>query len=453
MALVEQRETADGRRMVLYRVGRTGLGHVLSAILNLAMWARREGRGLVIDAANFQYFANDAHRQFCECFALEGPKDLAVTTNPTAVRALHDDPSKFHVRNPEDLPRASERPERVVLVHGTWLISVYPLAARQTPPLVRVALRGWLRERIDANIANLRNGGPIIGIYFRHGNGEHLLGRFDTGSFPDYAARLGELQRRYAQHAKDIAAAQGWSAPRHFIASDNAGFVTAMRALLPNCITLAQKLPDRNYAEHLASEGHDPEILFEAVQDAWALSACSALIYSASLFARLAILNSETLDVTLTRDIEAPILKHVIPKLSPRQAILFAESAYRAAQTTANAMLLAAEYARVGDVVSEVKIRRRIEWHQVWTSDSFIRQARIAVSQSRLDQAQAQMRRILALHVENPYVLMLHARILRGRGKHDEAIAALRAAVDIDDGISEVNQELAVQVASRDAIS
>lgn len=433
---------AGGNRVLLYRMGRVGLGHVLSSLLNAAAWALAERRALAIDAAHFTYFAGDAHRQFHECFAVEAPAELQVITDPAAIAALRAVPNILHVVRPDDLAQAAEARERVVMVHGTPLTDAYPAATRPTPPSLRIGLRGWLRDRVESGLAPLRADGPLIGIYLRHGNGEHLNGRFDTESFPDHAARLAELQRRYAAQAGAIAKAQGWRAPRHFVASDNADFVAAMRALLPNSVALARNLPDRNFVEHIKVQGHDPDILFEATQDLWALSSCSALVYSTSLFARCAILNSATLDPALAYDIAAPTLRTELRDMSPQSAVAIAEAAYRAKESRVNGGALAVAYARAGDTASEAKIRRRLAWHDAYQSDATVRLAQSALAEQRPNRVLAHVAAFEATQGPNPFVLLLRARALRAKGEHAAAIAALEHAVALDDGITRITSVL-----------
>ena len=441
-ALEWEARGASGERVLLYRVGKMGLGHVFRALLQAAAWARAEGWALAIDATSFQYFAGDAHRQFFDCFALEAPADLRVIVEPEDLAPLMAEPEQFHVAGPLDLAKAGGVEARVVVVHGTMPVVRYRLADRATPPILRIGLRGWLRKRVIAGLGELLAGGPTIGIYFRHGNGEHLIGRFDTSSFPDHAARLAALQLRYAEQARHIASTQGWLAPRYFIASDNADFVAAMRKLLPDCIALARNLPDRNYMEHIKASDCDQEILYEAVQDLWGLSACSALIYSESAFARFAIANSGSISLDLAHNINAPKLQDTLPGLPAREAVALAEAAYRATPSGHNALLLADAYQRAGDSAAEAKVRQRAVWSRACRGDARIKAARTELDQGRPAAALERLAEIHASSATDPYSLLFIAQVLLRNGRNEEAVVALRRAVALDDGIREVNLAL-----------
>jgi tetratricopeptide (TPR) repeat protein len=333
-------------------------------------------------------------------------------------------------------------PEHVLLVHDIPLHHLYGMKDKTRPLSVRIGLRGWLRERMQPTMAMFESGPPTIGLYFRHGNGEFLCGRFDPVTFPDHAKRMEVLRFNYVCEAAQLADSLGLKEPRYFIASDNADFISTMKGLLPNSFSLSRNLPDKDYKSHLLEHSKSRDILFEAVQDIWALSSCTALILSESLFARFAALNSDRLTSADVIDINAPRLANTISAAPVEQALAQAKAAYEE-QPEEVAHLLAETLRRAGDETGAAVVERRVEWFNAGMKlNPEVKQARFEDEQGRRDDAISRLRRLVAAGDPNPYVIDLFAEWLYERGDVDEAEAVLRRAVELDDGIRSVNDLL-----------
>jgi hypothetical protein len=439
------------RPTLLYRVvAGAGLGHVLVSILNGAMKALELGRDFAIDASEFQYFAADRHRQFCDCFALEAPPGLRVITDAADLAALRAMPDRREILVRGEINRLAGAAERLIAVPGTILDDAYRLSDKAAPPVVRIGLRGWLRDRVADSLQRFEQGAPVIGLYFRHGNGEFLNGRFDAKIFPNHAVLLADLRQRYAALARQIAADRGWPDARFFIASDNAGFVADMRQMLPNAFSLATMLPKENYKDHVRRNAHAPEILFEAVQDMWALSACRALVHNASLFSHFAALNSVSLASESMFDVKAPDLLRLMTTLPPAAALEQARMAYAAVETMQTLEALGYALRRNGDTAGAEMLDRRIAWFRaVHFTSREMRTAQVAARDGRTAEAIALGLDVARLLGPNPYVLMFLARLRHRTGELGPAEAAIREAIALDDGIFGAESLLSAIMAAR----
>lgn len=426
-------------RVLLYRVSsETGLGHVLVSLLNAAMVARALGRALALDMRSFQYFPDNRHRRFFNCFALEAPPDVEVIIDHDEIVRLSADPDRRFVYEQPHLAGLDAATERVVVVRGAMLAEAYTLADKVLPPALRVVPRGWLGTRIAAALSQFRRGPPVIGVYFRHGNGEFLHGRLDRVLFPEHDALYADLKARYAERARRIADERGLRAPRYFIASDSAEFVASMVATLPGAFSFANKLPDQIYKLHLRGNAQHPDILFEAARDMWSLSACAALLCSGSLFSGFAALNSDTLAEADVHDIEAPNFGDFLDALPAEQALPRAEAAYHGREAMLTAAVYGRALERVGDEARAMVIRRRARWLAEMVLDIGLRTAQADANEGRPRDAVG----LLRLHDEyggpNPYALRLLAALLLRGGDVAGAEAALRRAMAADDGIVSV---------------
>ncbi len=426
-------------KVLLYRVSsETGLGHVLISLVNAAVIARSMGRALALDLRAFQYFAEQRHRQFFQCFALEVPPGIEVITNEADIVRLSAVTDRRFVYEQIHLREVMDAPEQVILVRGAMLSDACPLAGKTLPPSPRIALRGWLRQRMLATLAGFQRGLPVIGVYFRHGNGEFLHGRLDRVLFPEHDALYADLKLRYSARAREIAAQRGLAGSRFFISSDSAEFVAGMKTLLPGAFSLAGKLPDQNYKLHLRGNAHDPEILFEAVQDMWSLSACAALLCTSSLFTRFAALNSDTLAEADVYDIEAPNFGRFLEDLPAEAALPRAARAYREREAMLTAAVYGRALQRVGDEAASAIIRRRARWHGEMVLDVDLRTAQVDGSEGRRTDAIGLLRIFDEYSGPNPYALRLLAALLLRGNDVAGAEAALRRALAADGGIASV---------------
>lgn len=438
-------EAAGRQGVLLYRIEmHTGLGHVLISLLNAAAVARAYGRAFAIDARGFQYFPERRHEQFLECFALEAPDALPIVTDLEQIAQLSSGDGIRFINDEPGLRAAREATEPVLLLQATMLTEFYPLRDKVGPARFRIGLRGWLAERMQPVLDSLRDDPPAVGLYFRHGNGEFLHGRFDAVVFNDFEAQLRALEQRYAEQARELATQLGIEQPRYFVASDNAGFVARMQEMLPGAFSLARNLPDRDYKQHLRYSQATSEILFEAVQDVWALSACRSMLASSSLFARFAALNSATLTEAEVFDIAAPRLTSRLETLPPEEALAQARYAYDAQPDAFTGRLLIAALRRVGAEDEIARLQRRVDW---WVkgikTDHRVRSAQVDADAGRYGPAIERLREIDVAEGPNPYLLQMMAIWMMRDGDRDGAVATLRRAVAADDGINSINALLA----------
>ncbi len=426
-------------RVLIYRAGGdAGLGHALISLLNAAVLARKLGRTLTLDMRAFLYFAQNQHRRFFECFALEAPPDLPVVTDLAEVERLSAIEDCRLVYEHAHLDGIDAATEQVIVVRDGQQTTSYPMAAKTSPPQFRIGLRGWLAERMAPALAGC---GPAIGVYFRHGNGEFLHGRLDSVLFADHEAQYAALKQRYAARALALAEERGLSAPRFFIASDSADFVASMKAALPGAFSLAAQLPDRSFKQHLRQHAHSDGILFEAAQDIWALSSCVALLCSSSLFARFAALNSATLRESDIFDIEAPNFLRLLDSLPPGEAVARAEAAYRTQELGMIAVALVKALRRAGNTGRAAVIEQRMRWQREAGLSVPVRAAATEAHDGRLRDAIAHMGQAVA-DAPNPYVHLHLARLLLRARDAAGAEAAVRAGLALDDGIAGLHEML-----------
>jgi tetratricopeptide (TPR) repeat protein len=436
-------------RVFFYRVSsETGLGHVLISLVNAAVIARDLGRTLALDLRGFQYFAADRHRQFFQNFTLVPPPDLNVITNEADIEKLSAVTDRRYVYEQIHLRGLAAAREQVILVRGAMLSDAYPIASKTFPPTPRIALRGPLARRMAPTLAAFQRGQKVIGVYFRHGNGEFLHGRLDRVLFPEHDALYADLKLRYAERARQIAAERDLPNARFFISSDSSEFVASLKAMLPGAVSLARKLPDQNYKQHIRGNEHDPEILFEAVQDMWSLASCHALLCTSSLFSRFAALNSEILSESDVFDIEAPQFGRFLEELPPEEALPRAATAYREREAMLTAAVYGRALERAGDEARAAVLRQRARWHGQMVLDVDLRTAQVDAGEGRRKEAIALLQVFDEYSGPNPYALRLLAALYLRDGKVAAAEAALARALAADDGIGFVTAQMA-QVQAR----
>lgn len=268
----------------------SGLGDHLISLLNHARYAELSGRRLALDMTEFQYFATERHRNFFACFDVVCPNRQSVLTDLEAVRRLYDSPSQVTLTHYSPLRDDTAFAEDVVIVPGTYRNSLLPPWSPQGRDY-RIRLAGEIKAHVDGLLDPMFDA-DVLGVHFRHGNGELLGDRFDAVKFDDPATKFeeicGEYRRRIQQQRQRFG-----EACRVFVASDHAPFKAWIRSQFPTAFSVARHAPDTHWMHHLKDSGHDPRVLWDAAADLWGLSRCRAICCGVSAFTEFAVMNSD----------------------------------------------------------------------------------------------------------------------------------------------------------------
>lgn len=432
-------------RYLIFQSGANGLGHVLVSIINCASYALRHGRKLALDMHEFGYFASDAHIRFFDCFSLRFPQELEIITDLDRIAEIrHLDPRHGQPVADVVLPGAdSDLP--VLFIPGTITNRIYPLDKPGWNQSFHIDLAGELLERSRAAARLPHWSAPVIGLYFRHGNGEFLDGRFDPTLFDDYQSRYEALKAQYVQTALAVAKARGWRTASYFACSDNSDFIATMQRELPNCFTLSDMPPDLPHEQLRHVSRFDISVLSNAVNDVWGLSSCDYLLYSTSLFAELAILNSRKLSPANTRRLATPSMADIAQTGDPEQAVRICRAALarhgreRPQNLPGFHHWLAVALTRAEQPEEARLHRRRKDW-AVENWDSLVmREAAEHEHRGEISQAAALIQRDPGLAQHNPYIAMVLARLLMRLGDVRQAEDVLRAAMRLDDGLQDAD--------------
>jgi hypothetical protein len=321
----------DGdRRYLVYRYGGHGLGHDLTAILNMARAAAQTGRVFALDMSRFRYCSGDRHRQFFENFTIVLPPCVETLFDLDAVRLLYQVADRYESPPYAGDPR-QDRPERVVIYTSNAEALVHHVGNKNEFQPCRVEPRGPLAAAIAANLIERTPGTATIGLYFRSGNGEFLDLRFDPLSLPDYETRYEETLARYADAARLLALRFAGQAVRFYVASDSAPFIARMRDVLGDVTTLPDAGFHVPFGHHIESFAGDIKPLADAMADIENLSRCDFLVYSTSLFPNLALLNGPALHAGNRYEVSLTSMASATAPMSRTKRDAYIERAYRRA--------------------------------------------------------------------------------------------------------------------------
>jgi len=317
------------RKYVLFVTRGVGLGHLLTAVLNSAYYAYMTGRVLALDMRDYLYASGDRHAAFFEHFSLQLPPDMEVITDLDVVDRLRkDDDLHFLQVETERLNVDQPFTERVLLIPCLVPGRPFEERTRRRDLTFHVGLRGKLLESWHAAMSRPEWSGPVIGLHYRSAFGE-ITERMTKALTPDYEERYQEVKDRYVATALQVAQQAGYANPAFLVTSDDAEFVSYVKARLPNSFSLASRLLDQEMAAWIRAHGHDFNILSDAVNDIWCLSACDHFIHYRSDFSNFAIINSTKLDETKTHYLHVPALKEILDSLGPEEAVVWARAAAR----------------------------------------------------------------------------------------------------------------------------
>ncbi len=320
----------DDRRYLVYRYGGHGLGHDLTAILNMARAAAQTGRVFALDMSRFRYCSGDRHRQFLENFGIVLPPWVETLYDLDAVRRLYQVADR-HESPPYAGDPRRDRPERVVIYTSNAEAQVHHVGNKQEFQPCRVEPRGPLATAIAANLIQKEPGTATIGLYFRSGNGEFLDLRFDRLSLPDYETRYEETLARYADAARLLALRFAGKAVRFYVASDSAPFIARMREVLGEVTTLPDAGFHVPFGHHIESFAGDIKPLADAMADIENLSRCDFLVYSGSLFPNFALLNGAAMHAGNCYEVTLTSMASATAPLPRAKRDAYIERAYRRA--------------------------------------------------------------------------------------------------------------------------
>jgi tetratricopeptide (TPR) repeat protein len=260
-----------------------GLGATLVMIAAYAAYCARHGLVLALDMRRFQYFSAHRHASFFEAFAIRLPADMPLVIDPARIEELAHGATKIDAAQarsltPHGLPGAGNLDVEGVVSRG-----LAPWFGVAPPPGFAIGLKGPLRETVEASLRTT-SWHNVVGVHFRHGNGEFLQSREDFLTAPDYRERIARFQERMAARVAETAAGR-----RVFVAGDNREFVEHMRRTVPGAFTLGTPIPDVPYIEYLHEVGPE-RALAEAAIDLWALASCEEIVCVPSSFAEAAAL-------------------------------------------------------------------------------------------------------------------------------------------------------------------
>jgi tetratricopeptide (TPR) repeat protein len=260
-----------------------GLGATLIMIAAYAGYCARHGLDLALDMRRFQYFPAHRHASFFEAFEIHLPADMALVTDPARIEDMARDAARIDAVQARRLSLETPPPAGNIDVEGVVSRGLAPWFGVVPPPGFAIRLKGWLHETVEAALGTMswRN---VVGVHFRHGNGEFLQSREDFLTAPDYRDRIVRFQESMAARVAETAAGR-----RVFVAGDNREFVEYMRRAVPAAFTLGTPIPDVPYIEYLREVGPE-RALAEAAIDLWALASCEEIVCVPSSFAEAAAL-------------------------------------------------------------------------------------------------------------------------------------------------------------------
>jgi tetratricopeptide (TPR) repeat protein len=268
--------------------GGFGLGSALISIASYAGYCVRHGMALALDMRRLPYFAKDAQAGFFDSFILSAP-GLRIVSDPAAIDALAAHPDRLELDRYQPLAFDDAPPVPVIDLHGGLNRRLAPWYAVRAPEGYSIALKDRLKAEVEGALA-WHDWIGVVGLHYRHGNGEILENREDFTTAPDYAARA----RRVAEGLIEEAGRLAGGRPV-FVASDNRAFVATALERIPSAFTIARDIPDRPIMEFL----HDQPSrgLTEAAIDMWALSSCADVVCVTSGFSEAAALLNPRLKI------------------------------------------------------------------------------------------------------------------------------------------------------------
>jgi hypothetical protein len=318
----------DTERFIVFRCRPVGLGHIVGTLLQLLYLSDELDRIPAFDLRESNYFRDDPHREFFECFGFCAPADKEIVTDITAIDQLYAS-ADTECRGrfaPWGFVRRSDA--RIVVIDGSHVSNVLNAAKKPVPPIYRIEPHGSFAELVAEGLPPKAPDEHWVGLHFRHGNGEFLSLRFDVNVTPDYSVRYEEVKRHYVDVARAVGKARFHDRTKYYIASDSTDFISYCRAHLPGAVVRGDKGIDGHW-EVLARSGDGRRALLEATQDMWNLSRCDFLIHGESLLATSAIINSKTMGGADTFEVSLPSLRTLISNASEDDAVRIARSVFQ----------------------------------------------------------------------------------------------------------------------------
>lgn len=446
---------------VIYKCcGLTGLGSSLMNAVNIAYYAWRQECRFAMDMRAFQYLEGDAHGGFFANFELTGPPGFAVLTDLAALDRLYRAPNRTVLLWQEDCPGLLRRPPGDVVIfpdvpYAGRYTKDRPVAVRGPDPwrtrlkrrlrgrparfpdgYFSLALRGRLRDEVEPLLDERFAGGPVIGVQFRHGNGEFLHARFSDRTFDGYEAAYRAILARYVEAVQGLQR-RDERLRRVFLASDNARFIEEMRAAIAGAFALEVNRPDRPFQEHLRASGRDFSILRGAAADLFGLARCERVVSGPTGMVELAALIEGPL-----RDAGRVVVAPPAPEIGPQGAEIRAVLAelYLSENEVMTAHAAICEVA--GDLEGAAWAGRLRRW-TAHVHDRAWQQSIAALRRGDLAAALEASAAARGGDPDNPFLEAYEAALLGLAGRLAEAERMSRAAVAREPSVPRLHQRLA----------
>ena len=187
---------------------------------------------------NFRFLSSASQRTFFESFRVSG-KNLEIVSDEQEIDSLYCMPHRVDWPYEEDLFSRDFRCDKGI----SFFPNRYFSLPSNKPTPCRIDLCGNLVEQFNEIRSEHFAGRHVIGLHYRHGNGEFLDGRFDQNSFPDFEAVYQRTVEEYASITKRIMHSNGLDRCTVLVCSDNKKFREDILIRLPSAFTVTSDLP------------------------------------------------------------------------------------------------------------------------------------------------------------------------------------------------------------------
>lgn len=416
--------------LLVFKVGaQTGVGHNLMSILSYAVLCRKLSRTLVLDVRDFKYLP-DAQNTFTDHFSFEGDGWPNVELDPSVIDEVYRSPDRLDFVYEEELidsiPSGLQGGffnQRTVVIPSRYHES------NNANANIRFGLRGDLKEAFEQLRRTHFSGKPVIGIHFRHGNGEWLDGRPHPDA-PDFEERYQSLRDEYLKAVLRIQSSMQDQC-RVLICSDNLAFRDDIREHIPRAFCVASQVPQ---IPHLTVNAHnDPAACKDAILDLWCLGECDFLLSTSSSFAAFARRNSRKSETISPVSLPIGSLPASVPDLPETRLI---RDTLCVRLYLRNAPVTFDTYAKILDIAgqrSESALAKARAEHLNYHERSDWRFSLFLVSNRQIDPAISLISQSAA-QTDNPFIWSHLADLFFVAGHFPEALQAISKAIELDSG-------------------
>ena len=262
------------------------------SVLNAARYAQRTGRTLALDLRNLINLPDPPADSFFRNFTIEGFDTDSIVMAPAALADLYRNESRQVVSHWKRIADCDEFDARVVLVPFSALPKMPAGAEGDVAGRMRIGLAGELNAAVETEHARIPEGQRLIGLHYRHGNGEFLHHRMDAHKSSDFDAWTEAVKGRYVAAVNALREAHPNVPTAVYIASDNATVAKSLTRRIAGAITATGTRADIDHNQLAAAPDLRWPELVVAAADLWALSRADWIISGPSLFPDFAASNS-----------------------------------------------------------------------------------------------------------------------------------------------------------------